>query len=338
MQPLSTDAHVSDTSLLYDSFGRRISYLRLALTDRCNLRCRYCMPEKGIDILPAQQLLCYEEIFKLLRIFKELGITKIRLTGGEPFVRRDAMDFLRRLLKEKIIPGVHLTTNGTHIMPHLEELARLGISGINFSLDTLNAEKFKHITRRRGFEKTRDSIHTARKLGIPVKINMVVMAGVNEDEIEAFARLTEKNPFDVRFIEQMPFNGADEKAAFYSAARIESRLKSAYPGMKTVITSSKVARGFQIPGFAGRIGIIAAYSRTFCGSCNRIRLNPYGGVQTCLYGAPVLNLRDMLRGGSSDDDVTRAIQNTVMGKPVDGFAAEEQRKGRALPSMASIGG
>jgi len=296
------------------------------------------MPEKGIDILPAQKLLRYEEIFKLLHLFSDLGITKLRLTGGEPFVRRGAMDFMRRLLETKIIPGVHLTTNGIYLKPHLDELSRLGISGINFSLDTLDAEKFKYITRRDGFEAARHSIYKAGDLGISVKINMVVMAGINDDEIETFARLAETYPFDVRFIEQMPFNGAGEKAAFYSADRIESRLKSAYPGMKTVITSSKVARGFQIPGFAGRIGIIAAYTRTFCGSCNRIRINPYGDVQNCLYGAPVLNLRDMLRSRSSVGEITRAVQNAVNAKPIDGFAAEKQRENPALPSMASIGG
>ncbi len=335
--PLIKGALASNPALT-DKFGREITYLRLALTDRCDFRCRYCMPAEGIDLLPNTQLLTYEEILRLLAIFAGLGIRKMRLTGGEPMIRRNAIDFIRQILRANTISKVHITTNGARIDAHLSELKNLGLSGINFSLDTLDAHSFSEITRRDKFDDTWRSITNSINLNIPTKINMVVMAGINDNEIEDFARLSADWPVEIRFIEQMPFNGNGKKTDFYSAGKIEEVLKSKFPEIRHSPSATSIARRYKIPGHKGSIGVIAAYTRSFCGSCNRIRLTPYGDIQSCLYGGPVLNLRDMLRSGINDNEIRLAIQNAVYEKQSDGFAAEALRKKEIHPSMATIGG
>lgn len=328
---------------IIDNHGRPITYVRLAVTDRCNLRCFYCMPEEGIDYLPKQQLLSYEEMERLLRVLAARGVSKVRITGGEPFLRKDLMPFLHRV---KAIPGIeeiHITTNGVLTLPHVPELKELGIKSINLSLDSLDRERFLRITRRDELDKVMATFHGLLAHQIPVKINAVVMEGQNTQDIVPLARLAEQYPVAVRFIEEMPFNGVGNNHAtlHWDYRRILAELKTAFPqlhqGAKELYAT---AESFEIPGHAGSLGIIAAYSRTFCGTCNRIRLTAQGGLKTCLYGNDVLNVRDLLRSGASDQELETALLEVFGRRARNGYEAEADSH-LIMPgfaSMSTIGG
>ncbi|RMH63017.1 MAG: GTP 3',8-cyclase MoaA [Calditrichaeota bacterium] len=319
-----------------DAYGRTITYARIALTDRCNLRCTYCMPEAGPPFIPRDKLLSYEQWYRLLAILTRHGVSKIRVTGGEPFVRKGSLDFITSL-KSRFpeIRALHITSNGVGLAPHLNALKENGVDGLNISLDSLNPGRFYKITRRDPFHVVYDTIEKALQTGFRLKINMVVMRGVNDDELEAFCLLARNKPLDVRFIEQMPFNGHGDNATFLSARVMEERLRRFMPDMHAA-PGSATARMFTVPGFQGRVGIIAAYSRTFCGQCNRIRITPVGGVQTCLYAPSALNIRDMLEH-ADDTEVVKALRAIIGAKARDGFEAEEANR-FPLASMAQIGG
>lgn len=328
---------------LYDNHGRVISYLRLAVTDRCNLRCFYCMPEEGIEYLPREELLTYEEMVRLVRAFVPLGITKLRLTGGEPFLRRDFMDFLRTLRGIEGLEKINLTTNGTLTAPHVPELKALGISSVNLSLDTLDRARFYEITRRDSLRQVWESFEALLVYGIPTKINTVVMDGRNIDDILPLVALGAKYPVSVRFIEEMPFNGGD---AHYSRLpwdhhRIVDFIRSEYPLLeKLPDPPHSTAYNYQIPGHLGTVGVIAAYSRTFCGTCNRIRVTPKGVLKTCLYDQGVLNLRDILRAGASDTQLQDTLVSTLQHRAKTGWEAAGQTLAATdgRESMATIGG
>ncbi len=276
--------------LLYDNHRRPINYLRLAVTDRCNLRCFYCMPARGVAYAPGQELLTYDEMERLVRLLASLGITKVRITGGEPFVRRGLLPFLRRI---KAIPGIqelHLTTNGVLTTPHVSALKTLGIASVNLSLDTLSRERFLRITRRDDFDQVMRCFHHLLDAAIPTKINTVVMEGQNTEDILPLAELTRTHPVSVRFIEEMPFNGAGRRlSGRWAHHKITETLRTRYPTMERVPdTPHSTAYHFRLPDGRGTVGVIAAYSRTFCGTCNRIRLTATGTLKTCLYDQGVL--------------------------------------------------
>lgn len=328
---------------IFDNHGRPINYLRLAVTDRCNLRCFYCMPEEGIHYLPKKELLSFEEIERLATILAKLGVSKIRLTGGEPFVRSDLMALIRRLA---VIPGVrdlHLTTNGVLTAPHVEELHRLGIASVNLSLDTLHRERFKTITRRDEFEATMTTLQKLLDHKVKVKINAVVMDGKNIDDIVALVELTRHQPISVRFIEEMPFNGegCHYPILNWTYKRIFEHIKLHFPTIeKQQDEPNATAYSYQVPGFKGNIGIIAAFSRTFCGTCNRIRITAQGVLKTCLYDDGVLNIRDLMRQGYTDGEISAQLVKAFSNRAKDGFEAESNRKSH-LPvneSMSTIGG
>ena len=327
---------------LFDNHGRPINYLRLAVTDRCNLRCFYCMPEEGIKYLPKKDLLTFEEIERMVMMMAEMGITKIRLTGGEPFVRTDLMQLIRRIVEIEGIHSVHLTTNGILTAQHVPELKRLGIASINLSLDTLNRERFKMITRRDEFAKTYETLQSLLHHKIPVKINAVVMDGKNIEDIIPLVNLTKDHDVSVRFIEEMPFNG---KGSHYPVLewtykKIVEHIQSTYPSLKkTLDAQNSTAYHYQIPGHVGDIGVIAAFSRTFCGSCNRIRVTAQGELKTCLYDDGVLNIKNLMRSGSSDQELTEHLLRAFASRPKDGFEAEHSRKKHSVSeSMSTIGG
>src|SRR5258706_1118332 len=270
------------TAQLFDNHQRPINYLRLAVTDRCNLRCFYCMPEEGIKYLPKKELLTFEEIERLVTLLGQLGITKIRLTGGEPFVRTDLMALIRTITAIKGIQDVHITTIGILTAPHIPELKSLGIASVNLSLDTLDQERFKMITRRDEFTKTWETYELLLKHDIPVKINTVVMDGKNTDDILSMARLTKDQNVSVRFIEEMPFNGEGSHYATlrWTYRKILEQIQKEFPGIQKIQDEkNSTAYHYQVPGFKGNIGIIAAYSRTFCGTCNRIRVTAQGTLK-----------------------------------------------------------
>ncbi len=327
--------------MLVDNHNRPLNYMRLAVTDRCNLRCFYCMPEEGIKYLPQKELLTFDEILRIVTITARMGISKIRLTGGEPFVRTDLMDLIRSIVKVDGVNELHITTNGTLTTPHIDELRDLGIKSVNLSLDTLDSSRFKTITRRDEFAKTWDTLQQLLHSKIPVKINAVVMEGKNIDDIIPMVELTKDRPMSIRFIEEMPFNGEGTHypRLTWTYHKILSYIKEHYPGLiKLTDAPNATAYGYQVPGYAGTIGIIAAFSRTFCGTCNRIRVTAQGTLKTCLYDDGVLNLKDLLRSGEPDTMIESHLMNAFKSRAKDGFEAEKHRKKQVSESMSTIGG
>ena len=298
------------------------------------------MPAEGINYLPERELLSWEEMFRLTRIMHEMGIKKVRITGGEPFVRNGLVDFLTDLAGLKDLE-ICLTTNGVFIGDYMETLQKLGVRHINLSLDSLNRDRFKEITRRDDFAKVYDNLIRLIQAGFQVKINAVVMHGKNEEDIIELTEFARTHPVSVRFIEEMPFNGSGlvEEKLFWDHVRILERIRSQFPDLKTrPFLFGETAKTYEIPGFQGNVGIIAAFSRTFCGTCNRIRLTAKGQVKTCLYDDGVFDLKAYLRGGISDEEIKIQLMTLFKARSLDGFEAEKNRKGVITESMTTIGG
>jgi len=328
---------------LYDNHGRPITYVRLAVTDRCNLRCFYCMPEEGIRYLPKKELLTFEEIERLISILASLGISKVRLTGGEPFVRNDLMKLINRISEIPGIQDLHLTTNGVLTAPHIPELKKLGIASVNLSLDTLDKSRFHVITRRDEFEPVMNTLNLLLEHQIPVKVNAVVMEGKNIEDILPLIELSKNNAVDIRFIEEMPFNGEGNHYPIlnWTHRKIKQYIETHYPTLEKISDAPfSTSYGYKVPGYKGSIGIIAAFSRTFCGTCNRIRVTAQGTLKTCLYDDGVLDIRQLLRANASDEEIKQHLLVAFNSRPKDGFEAEGKRKNH-LPvseSMSTIGG
>ena len=326
--------------MLVDNHGRTINYLRLAVTDRCNLRCFYCMPEEGIKYVNRDKLLTYEEMLKMVEVFSDLGVDKVRITGGEPFVRAGIEPFLRKLTQIKALKEVSITTNGTLTADKVNFLEDIGIKSVNLSLDTLNAERFFQITRRNEFATVMKSLEALLQSPIKTKINMVVMAGKNTQDIHEMLELTRENDLDVRFIEEMPFNGSsmNNTQQLWSAEMIKNHISEEFDIDKLENPPFSTSDNYKIKGFTGGFGIIAAYSRTFCGTCNRIRVTPQGDLRTCLYGKSTFNVRETLRNHNANTLKANLI-NAIGNRAKDGFEAENDRFQQPISeSMATIGG
>ena len=328
--------------MLIDNHGRLINYLRLAVTDRCNLRCFYCMPKNGIKYMKKNDLLSFEEMFRLIRVFGDLGVSKIRITGGEPFVRSGIMSFLKEISELASISEISITTNGTFTLDKISALEKMGIKSVNLSLDSLDRERFFDITRRDLFDQV---MMTYRKLvnsKINVKTNMVVMDGRNIEDIYPMLELTKYDDVSVRFIEEMPFNGTEGQgnATIWPAEKIMKYIEKKYSHQKMIDSPASTSLNYKIPGYVGSFGIIPAYSRTFCGSCNRIRLTPQGTLRTCLYGEGQLNFRDLIRSSVTDRVLADHLIKAIGNRANDGFEAEKSRSTTLPPSesMATIGG
>lgn len=324
---------------LIDNYGRNINYLRLAVTDRCNLRCFYCMPEEGIEYVKRSDLLNYEEMVRLVKLLVGLGIEKLRITGGEPFLRKDMMRFLS-MVSTLGLRQINITTNGTLTLPHISTLKKLGIHSVNLSLDTLDEDRFFQITRRQNFDKVMKTFYALMEAGIKTKVNMVVMDGKNTEDIVSMAALARDWPVDVRYIEEMPFNGSGVTAGLaWNHIRILEKIKTVYPSVRKLDSlPGATAVSYEVDGFKGKLGIIAAYSRTFCGTCNRLRITPQGMIRTCLYDEGVFNIRDMMRQGATDQQLRDAVVEAVSRRSKDGFEAERLRFNLASESMSTIGG
>ncbi len=327
---------------LIDNHGRVINYVRIAVTDVCNLRCSYCMPE-AMRFLPTREKMTFDEIERLVGLFAEMGITKVRITGGEPFVRPDLPELLEMIRLTPGIERLHITTNGVLTWQHLPLLKRLRIDGVNLSLDTLNRERFRQITRRDYFDDVLKTFHRLIDSEIPLRLNCVVMDGVNTDDILPLAQLSKDYPVAVRFIEEMPFNGQyqNNSTIKWNAQKILETLQAAYPDMQPQEgETSATAQNYRISGHKGSVGIIAGFTRTFCGTCNRLRIDVRGGMQTCLYGLTVLNLRDMIRENCDDESIKTAIRKWVNKREINGWVAQRQRDKLTKNgvSMSKIGG
>ncbi|XP_061649808.1 molybdenum cofactor biosynthesis protein 1 isoform X3 [Phyllopteryx taeniolatus] len=302
------------SSFLTDNFGRRHNYLRISLTEKCNLRCQYCMPEEGVTLTPRGQLLSTTEVLTLARLFVKEGVEKIRLTGGEPLIRPDVLDIIAELKKLEGLKTIAVTTNGINLARFLPLLKDAGLDLINISLDSLVPAKFEFIVRRKGFHKVMEGIDKAIEMGYnPVKVNCVVMRGLNEDELLDFVGLTEKKPLEVRFIEYMPFDGNKwnfKKMVSYQ--EMSDHIRQQWPDLETLQTGhSDTAKIFKVPGFKGQVGFITSMSDHFCGSCNRLRITADGNLKVCLFGNSEVSLRDVLRSGASDEELLQIIGAAV---------------------------
>lgn len=329
--------------MLTDNHGRTINYLRLAVTDRCNLRCFYCMPEKGLDWLARKELMTSEEMLRICSLLIGMGVTKIRITGGEPFVRKDIMSFLSELSSMPDLSTLTITTNGVLTAPLVPELKKIGVKTVNLSLDTLDRDRFFAITHRDELPEVMETLNQLLSHEIEVKINAVVMDGKNIEDILSLVELTRSLPVSMRFIEEMPFNGQGSHydKLVWDHVRILGKIREKYPTIQKLPDPLfSTSYNYRVPGHQGSVGIIAAYSRTFCGTCNRLRITPTGILKTCLYGEGVMNLRDHLRNGLSDSDIRQRLLQSFQGRAKDGWEAE-RRRGHAEElheSMARIGG
>lgn len=325
---------------LVDKYGRQLNYLRLSVTDRCNLRCYYCMPEEGVQYVQRNALLTWEEMYLLTSLFTSLGINKIRITGGEPFVRQGIMPFLKNISALDGLDEINMTTNATLTDTYMAELKAIGITKLNISLDSLDKERFYHITRRDVFDKVYQTILTLLAEGFEIKLNCVLAANKNVEDIIPFIELTKHQNLSVRFLEEMPFNGGETfDMANWNHKDIYHYISLHYDEIIALKNpSNSTSLNYKVPGYVGSFGIIPSFSRTFCGTCNRIRLSATGELRTCLYGAPALNLRDAMRSGMNDNELKSMIINAVAGRVRDGFVAEEANQKTLHSSMSVLGG
>ena len=334
---------------MLDGLGREIDYLRISVTDKCNLRCKYCMPPQGILPVSHEEILTLEEIFRLVGIMEQLGIRKVRLTGGEPMVRKNLPWLVEQLHGLSGIREIAMTTNGTLFAPQAKLYREAGLTAVNISLDTLNPERFRAITGWNGMadaagvESVLRAIDAAMEQQLRVKINCVPCVEMNGEDIEEIAALAADRPLDVRFIELMPI-GCGKNYTGISSEEILRRLERRYGPAIAIPGKAEVAKYYQFPGFSGRIGFISPISHKFCRECNRIRLTCEGRLKLCLHYDKGLELKPLLRGGASEEEIRERIlaavrekpsehhfrEKAVYGEAADG--AEEQRK------MVQIGG
>jgi len=324
--------------MLKDQHDRKVNYLRVSITDRCNLRCLYCMPPQGIDPLERREILSYEEISEVVSVAVRSGITRVRITGGEPLVRKNVPHLVRALSRFGSLEEVSLTTNGVLLSDLASELKQSGLYRVNVSLDSLSREKFRNITRMDELPRVMLGIEKAIEVGLtPVKLNVVVMRGVNDDELESFGRLSQATPLHIRFIEYMQFGKMDLRNYFYPVSKMKDRLAklgSLRPGED--VRGSGPAQYFRYENALGTVGFISPLSDSFCGNCNRLRLSADGKLRPCLLSDQELDLRTPLRNGTTRDEIELLIRKAVEMKPPHPRSPEAAGRGR--PNMASIGG
>ncbi len=326
---------------LIDSFGRVHNNLRISVTDRCNIRCVYCMPET-VEFLPRQNLLTFEEIERFVRVATGLGIDKIRLTGGEPLVRRDLPALVAKLAAIPGIRDIGLTTNGILLAPMARALWDAGLRRINVSLDTMDPGKFEQLTRRTGFEQVIEGIHAAKSAGFdPVKVNAVAIKGVTEDDVVPLGRFAREHGLELRFIEYMPLDAGDhwERGKVLFAAEILNALAQGIGPLAAAANQDPRAPAIDYDYLdgGGRVGLIASVSRPFCMSCNRIRLTADGKLRNCLFALEETDVRALLREGANDSEIARALRESVAGK-WEGHEINTARFIKPERLMHSIGG
>lgn len=338
------------TAPLVDRFGRRHTALRLSLTERCNLRCVYCMPAAGLPVTPTCEMLSADEVERLVRLFARAGVDAVRLTGGEPLARKDAVEIAARVGR---VPGVRklaLTTNGLLLQDRLPALRAAGVTHLTVSLDTLRADRFFAITRRPGLDRVLAALDAALAAGYaigtarPLKVNVVALRAApdrvgNEDEAAELAGLADRLPVEVRFIEAMPFAGNGwDRAQLVPMAETRAAVEAVHGPLAPLADGPHAtARTFTRPGWAGRVGFVASMTAPFCAGCNRLRLTADGALKVCLFGGAETSLRDAARGGATDADLLALVRRALLGKHrahagADALAAQDNRP------MITIGG
>ncbi|MDE2955693.1 MAG: GTP 3',8-cyclase MoaA [Bacteroidota bacterium] len=310
---LPYDAARSNAHILSDGFGRLHTYLRISLVEHCNLRCRYCMPDDGLEWTPDEQLLTDEEIVRLASLFARAGVSKIRLTGGEPLLRPRIESIAGAIAALPGIRTLAMTTNGLLLRRKLPALQRAGLNLLNLSLDTLRPDRFEAITRRKGLHLVLKALDVALEMGYhPLKVNCVVMHGINDDELTDFVALTRDRPIEVRFIEFMPFDGNKwDERQLVSYADMKSLIERLFPLTRSRNGPNDTSRTYQVPGFVGSVGFITSMTDNFCEGCNRLRITADGHLKVCLFGRSEVCLRDAMRSGASDRDLEEIISLAI---------------------------
>jgi len=327
---------------LVDSFRRTVKYMRVSLTDRCNLRCNYCMPAWGNHWMEKDTLLSYDEMLRVIRLSAKRGVYKIRVTGGEPLVRKGCVDFIRQVGQVEGITEVAMTTNAILLKDHAQDLYDAGLRHLNISLDSLNAEKFAAITRGNQLDRVWEGIQEAVKVGFPsIKINAVAQKGVNDDEFVDFVNLTRDMRIDMRFIEFMPVSDWNNWQQKYISIDEIQKLITDGVGELIPVYDGDAAAGpaenFRIPGYVGRVGFIHAISNHFCDTCNRVRLTADGKIRPCLFGKIEVDFREAIRGGASDEELNELFDEVLQIKP-DAHNINMSSPEKMLTSMTAIGG
>ncbi|MDY6855379.1 MAG: GTP 3',8-cyclase MoaA [Thermodesulfobacteriota bacterium] len=326
---------------LVDTFQRKINYLRISITDRCNLRCVYCMPIEGVPKITHDEILRYEEILKVVEAAVKKGIQKIRITGGEPLVRKGVIHFIHSLSNIPSVQDLSLTTNGILLKDYATDLYKAGLCRINVSIDSLNRKRFHRITRGGELGKVWEGVKKATEAGIsPIKINTVIIRGINDDEIIDFAKLSIHNPFHVRFIEFMPVgsNSIWSKKRYVSSGEIKDKIED-FKELHPISRSEREgpARMFKFKGTSGKIGFISPFSDHFCSSCNRLRLTVDGKLRTCLFSDNEVDLRYCLRKGTNNSELERLIDFAISNKP-ERHKLQENTFRKCSRNMSEIGG
>ena len=317
---------------MIDNYGREINYLRLSVTERCNLRCRYCMPEEGICKKSRDAMLTEDEMIRAVEAAASLGITKLRITGGEPLVKRNILSICERAAAVEGIREVCITTNGTLLPQYAKALREAGVKRINLSLDTLDPAKYAHITRRGTLEEAMAGFHAALDAGFEkIKINAVLIGGFNDDETVPLAELTKTYPVDVRFIELMPIQDHDEfgEAAFVPCRKIIQQLPEAVPQK----ADGGVARLYRLPGAMGNIGLISPLTDHFCKTCNRLRLTADGKLKPCLHSGDEISIKGLDMSG-----MVAQFQAAIAAKPACHAELSHASRSHAGRNMNQIGG
>ncbi|MBI5199160.1 MAG: GTP 3',8-cyclase MoaA [Nitrospirae bacterium] len=326
---------------LQDQFDRKIDYMRVSVTDRCNLRCIYCMPSEGVKFIDHHEILRYEEILRIVRVASRFGISKVRITGGEPLMRRDIVRFIASLSEESGIEDISLTTNGVLLKLYAGDLFKAGLHRINVSLDSLDPVKYERITRGNHLSDVWEGIEEAERIGLkPIKINNVPIRGFNDDEILDFAILTIKKPIGVRFIEFMPIGAKEiwEERKYISTEEIKNRIR-VLGDLKPVNSDRQAgpAENYRLPKALGVIGFISPLSNHFCSTCNRLRLTSDGKLRPCLFSESEIDLKNPIRNGCDDDEIERLLCLAVQIKP-QGHRITERMPCRFQKTMSKIGG
>lgn len=335
---MNTQGNTGGTPRLVDGYGRQIDYVRIAVTEACNLRCTYCLRDDSDSAPARREALDTTKMSRLIGMLAETGFRKIRFTGGEPLLRKDLARLVSTARESGVIRNIRVTTNGLLLAERLQELIDAGVDGFNISLDTLDPERFRAITRRDAFGKVRRSLDLLlERHDMALKINMLLLRGINQDEIPAFVELTRTRPVTVRFMELQPFDDHQiwRTGRFMGAELIREQLYRQHPQLEQMTGGGTEHYSFRVPGHLGSIAIIPAYSRNFCSRCSRVRITADGHLVSCLYRDESVDLKPFLQEGCPPELLRARIEEAVRNKPKDGLKSGQ---GNAVSSMSKIGG
>jgi cyclic pyranopterin phosphate synthase len=340
---------MSDPPGLVDSYGRRVRSLRVSLTDQCNFRCVYCTPPDGYTVTPKSDQLTVDEVVRVVSLASRHGVDRVRLTGGEPLLRRDIVDVVGALRGVETLDEISITTNASRLAPLAEPLESAGLDRVNVSLDSLDPARFGQVARARQYDSVRDGIEAALRVGFPLKVNVVVMRGMDDDEIARFVDMAIDNAIEVRFLEFMPLCGDGWQAAqVYPIAEVRDVVRARFEGLGLVEQprGDRTAQTFALGGTGARVGFIGSLTEPFCASCSRIRVSADGKIRPCLFSDYEVELKAVLRGGATDEELLDTLREAVFNKPagnefVDApfsLDSDRKRKTAANPLIRTVGG